>query len=102
VLSSGPAEPLGGDGGGFRNPLSNLDPKYNSFNTFLSGIQGEEVITQHKKIVTRLRFIYSILTDGEDPKDVLAEGEMDEDDDNLDEVWNMDEEITDSSDDDQD
>ena len=52
--------------------------------------------------MTRLRFIYSILTDGEDPKDVLAEGEMDEDDDNLDEVWNMDEEITDSSDDDQD
>ena len=49
-----------------------------------------------------MRFIYSILTDGEDPKDVLAEGEMDEDDDNLDEVWNMDEEITDSSDDDQD
>ena len=52
--------------------------------------------------MTRLRFIYSILTDGEDPKDVLAEGEMDEDDDNLDEVWNMDEEITDSADDDQD
>ena len=44
-----------------------------------------------------MRFIYSILTDGEDPKDVLAEGEMDED--NLDEVWN---EMTDSSDDDQD
>ena len=49
-----------------------------------------------------MRFIYSILTDGEDPNDVHAEGELDEDDDNFDEVWNMDEEITDSSDDDQD
>ena len=61
------------------------------------------MITQNKKIVTRIRFIYSMLTSGDDPKDVMADDEMAEDDeDNLAEMWNMDEEITDSSDDEQD
>ena len=47
--------------------------------------------------------MYSMLTNGEDPKDVLAEDELDEDDEeNLAEMWNMDEEITDSSDAEQD
>ena len=65
--------------------------------------KADEVITQNKKIVTNLRFIYSLLTNGDDPKDVMAEDEMDEDDEeNLAEMWNMDEEITDSSDDEQD
>jgi hypothetical protein len=44
-----------------------------------------------------------MLTSGDDPKDVMAEDGMDEDDEeNLAEMWNMDEEITDSSDDEQD
>ena len=61
------------------------------------------MITQNTKIVTRMKFIYSMLTSGDVPKDVMAEDEMDEDDEeNLAEVWNMDEEITDSSDDEQD
>lgn len=99
----GPTENVGGDGGDFKNPLSTLDPKFNSFNTYLDGLQAEEVITQNKKIVTKLRFFYSMLTSGEDPKDVMAEDEMDEDDEeNLAEMWNMDEEITDSSDDEHD
>ena len=62
--------------------------------------KADEVITQNKKIVTNLRFIYSLLTNGDDPKDVMAEDEMD--DENLAEMWNMDEEISDSSDDEQD
>jgi len=99
----GPKVIVGGDGGDFRNPLSTLDPKFNSFNTYLDGFQAEEVITQNKTIVTKLRFMYSMLTNGEDPKDVLAEDELDEDDEeNLAEMWNMDEEITDSSDAEQD
>ena len=57
------------------------------------------MITQNKKIVTKLRFIYSLLTNGDDPRDVRAEDEMNGDDE---EMWNMDEEITDSSDDEQD
>ena len=65
--------------------------------------KADEVITQNTKIVTRMKFIYSMLTSGDVPKDVMAEDEMDEDDEeNLAEVWNMDEEITDSSDDEQD
>ena len=58
------------------------------------------MITQNKKILTNLRFIYSLLTNGDDPKDVMAEDEMD--DEKLAEMWNMDEEISDSSDDEQD
>ena len=50
---------------------------------------------KNKKIVTKLRFIYSILSSRNNPKD-----EMDEDDEeNLAGLWIMDEEITDSSDD---
>ena len=61
------------------------------------------MITQTKKIVTKLRFIYSMLTSGDDPKDEMPGDEMDGDDEeNLAEMWNMDEEITDSSDDEQD
>ena len=59
------------------------------------------MITQNKKIVTRIRFIYSMLTSGEDPRDVMAEDDEDAEE-NLAEMWNMDEEITDSSDDEQD
>eukprot|EP00092_Neocalanus_flemingeri_P005527 GFUD01005957.1.p1 GENE.GFUD01005957.1~~GFUD01005957.1.p1 ORF type:complete len:585 (+),score=168.00 GFUD01005957.1:112-1866(+) len=98
----GPVDLVGGDGGGFRNPLSPLDPKYNSFNTYLDGVQGEEVVTQNKKVMTKLRFIYSCLTNGEEPRDVLAGSDMNDDNDeeeNLEEMWNMNEEITDSSDD---
>eukprot|EP00092_Neocalanus_flemingeri_P105419 GFUD01135128.1.p1 GENE.GFUD01135128.1~~GFUD01135128.1.p1 ORF type:complete len:531 (-),score=119.02 GFUD01135128.1:303-1688(-) len=96
----GPVDPVGGDGGGFRNPLSPLDPKYNSFNTYLDGVQGEEVVTQNKKVMTKLRFIYSCMTNGEEPRDVLAGGDMnDDEEENLEEMWNMNEEITDSSDD---
>ena len=44
-----------------------------------------------------------MLTSEDDPKDVMAEDGMDEDDEeNLAEMWNMDEEITDSSDDEHD
>ena len=35
----GPAELVGGDGGDFKNPLSTLDHKFNSFNTYLDGLQ---------------------------------------------------------------
>ena len=50
-----------------------------------------------------MKFTYSMLTNGDVPKDVMAEDEMDEDDEeNLAEMWNMDEEITDSSDDEHD
>jgi len=94
----GPNIVVGGDGGDFRNPLSTLDPQFNSFNTYLDGFQADEVITQNLKVVTKLQFIYSMLTNGEDPKDVLTRGEEDDDDENLEEMWNMDEEITDSSD----
>ena len=59
------------------------------------------MITQNKKIVTRIRFIYSMLTSGEDPRDVMAEDDEDAEE-NLAEMWNMDEEITDSSNDEQD
>ena len=61
-------------------------------------LKADEVITQNLKVVTKLQFIYSMLTNGEDPKDVLTRGEEDDDDENLEEMWNMDEEITDSSD----
>ena len=61
------------------------------------------MIYQNTKTVTKLRFIYSILTSGDDPRDEMPGDEMDEDDEeNLGEMWNMDEEITDSSDDEQD
>jgi hypothetical protein len=36
------------------------------------------VITQNKKIATKLRFIYSMLTSGDVPKDEMAEDGMDE------------------------
>ena len=36
---TGPNTVVGGDGGDFRNPLSTMDPKYNSFNTYLDGFQ---------------------------------------------------------------
>ena len=61
-----------------------------------------EVITQNKKVVTKLRFLYNMLTNGEDPKDVLADDFDGDDDENLEEMWNMNEEITDSSDEEQD
>jgi len=96
----GPNTIVGGDGGDFRNPLSTLDPKFNSFNTYLDGFQVDEVITQSKKVVTKLKFIYGVLTNGEDPNDVLMSRMEDEDEgENLEEMWNMDEDITDSSDD---
>ena len=38
------------------------------------------MITQTKKIVTKLRFIYSMLTNGDDPRHVMAKDEMDEQD----------------------
>eukprot|EP00092_Neocalanus_flemingeri_P058216 GFUD01069333.1.p1 GENE.GFUD01069333.1~~GFUD01069333.1.p1 ORF type:complete len:566 (+),score=144.80 GFUD01069333.1:433-2130(+) len=75
----GPVDPVGGDGGGFRNPLSPLDPKFDSFNTYLDGVQGEEVVTDNKKVVTKLRFIYSCLTNGEELQDVLAGSDMNDD-----------------------
>jgi hypothetical protein len=98
----GPNTLAGGDGGDFRNPLATLDPKFNSFNTYLDGFQASEVITQNKKVVTKLRFLYNMLTNGEDPKDVLADDFDGDDDENLEEMWNMNEEITDSSDEEQD
>jgi len=97
----GPNTVVGGDGGDFRNPLSTMDPKYNSFNTYLDGFQADEVITQGVKVVTELRFIYGVMANGEDPNNFYGNARMDYEDEgeNLEEMWNMDEEITDSSDD---
>ena len=51
--------------------------------------------------MTKLRFIYSCLTNGEEPGDELAREQMgDEEEEHLEEMWNMDEDITDSSDED--
>ena len=63
--------------------------------------QGDEVVTQEKKVVTKLRFIYSCLTNGEEPGDVLPSENIQEEE-NLEEMWNMNEEITDSSEDEDD
>lgn len=98
----GPNIIIGGDGGDFRNPLITLDPKFNSFNSYLDGFQAEEVITQNLKVVTKLKFIFCILTNGEDPKDVTSAEYVEDEEENLEEMWNMDEEITDSSDYDED
>ena len=63
--------------------------------------QCEEVLTQEKEVVTKLRFIYSCLTNGEEPGDELAREQIgDEEEEHLEEMWNMDEDITDSSDED--
>lgn len=96
----GSADPIGGDGGDFRNPLTLLDPKFNSFNTYLDGLEGDEVLSQNKKILARVRFIYSCLTNGEEPGDVTDHGIVEDEEEDLEEMWNMDEDITESSDDD--
>ena len=47
VVDTGPNIVVGGDGGDFRNPLSTLDPQFNSFNTYLDGFQvkGQDLPT---------------------------------------------------------
>ena len=64
-------------------------------------LKADEVITQGVKVVTELRFIYGIMANGEDPNNFYGNARMDYEDEgeNLEEMWNMDEEITDSSDD---
>ena len=64
--------------------------------------KAEEVMTQNLKVVTKLKFIFCILTNGEDPKDVTSAEYVEDEEENLEEMWNMDEEITDSSDYDED
>ena len=59
------------------------------------------MVTQEKKVVTKLRFIYSCMTNGEEPGDVLPSENIGEEE-NLEEMWNMNEEITDSSEDEDD
>ena len=43
-LFKGPIEHFGGDGGDFKNPLISLDPKYNSLNTYLDGIEVYKIL----------------------------------------------------------
>ena len=44
IFSTGPNIIIGGDGGDFRNPIITLDPKFNSFNTYLDGFEVKLLI----------------------------------------------------------
>ena len=47
-----------------------------------------EAVTQNVKVIAKVKFIYNVLTNGENPADVLAEEEMDDDDnENLEHMW---------------
>ena len=44
-------------------------------------LKADEVITQNVKAVTKLKFVNGVLTNGEDPNDVLSSRTEDEDED---------------------
>jgi len=63
--------PVGGDGGGLRNTLSSLDSVHNVGNMFLDGVEGKEVMSQGKKVLTGLKFIYRCIRSDQEKLSML-------------------------------